>query len=341
MNAITLQEHIVNNPDKILTVLENLGYEEVKDRNTFFQFRNLDGDNPTACCIYKNSLKYENFTRGKSGNLFTLVMDLKGITFPDSLKLIAGWIGFKNTPNVQIIRPFGGFYTKLSKREDILDTELPVYDESKLPDITAGVSKMFLDDHIALDVQEKFGDRFDHENNAILIPIRNQHGELVGIKSRSNEKNPDGMRYWASLPFQKSHVVYGLDVNYKSIIEKDTVIVVEAEKSVQQAYSFDCKLCVATMGHMISKTQAKIIKSLMTKRIIVAYDEGLTEDEIATQARQLLFDVPFFSNRVFYIYGGMKDGSKDSPTDNGKDMFQRLIKNNMKEIKWNEKQIND
>ena len=333
MNAINLQEYIINNPDKIITVLENLGYEDVKDRNTFFQFRNLDGDNPTACCVYKNSLRYENFTRGKNGNLFSLVMDIRGVSFPEALRLISKWIGFRDTSlNVEIVRPFSGFYKQLLTHEDLLDTDLPTYDESYLPDVSAGVSKMFLDDNIALDVQEKFGDRFDHENNAILIPIRNQNGQLVGIKSRTNEKNPEGMRYWATLPFKKSHVVYGLDINYKNIVEKDTVIIVESEKSVQQAYSFDCKICVAAMGHMLSNTQIKIIKSLMTKRIIIAYDEDVEENVIIDQAKQLQFNVPFFQNSVSYIFGGMEKGSKNSPTDNGKEVFQDLIKNHMRKL---------
>ena len=242
VNAVELQNRLTGDPNLIIEVLIKLGFPEEnivyhKNKGMITSTRpEENADNKYGFILYTDTMKYLFTTRSGNGNLFSLVMNMKQIPFPDALELIASWVGFKGAEHIPIVRPFGGFYRKLTSNEDILDTDLPVYDESNLPDVTAGVSKMFLDDHIALDVQEIFGDRFDHENNAILIPIRNSHGQLVGIKARNNEKNPEnGMRYWAALPFQKTHVVYGLDVNYQSIIEKDTVIIVEAEKSVQQA----------------------------------------------------------------------------------------------------------
>ena len=348
INAVELQEKLTGDPQLIIKVLIELGFDEEhivyhEQKGLITSRRPEDGaDNPQGFLIYVDTTRYMFTTRSGSGNLFSLVMDMRDVTFPESLNLVAGWIGFKGSQNIQIIRPFGGFYRKLTPQDDILDTDLPVYSENNLPDVTAGVSKLFLDDNISLTVQEAFQDRFDHENNAILIPIRNSNGQLVGIKSRNNEKNPeDGRRYWASLPFQKTHVVYGLDKNYQNIIQKDTLIILEAEKGVQQAYSFDCKICVAIMGHSVSKVQARIIKSLMVRKIIVALDEGISEDEIREQCRQLQIDLPFFKNNVYYIYGGMPEGSKNSPTDCGREVFQKLIKENLKRFEWNEKQIND
>ena len=339
INAVDLQKRLTAEPELIVKVLIQLGFPEEhvvyhKNKGMITSVRPEEGaDNDHGFILYVDTTRYMFTTRSGSGNLFSLVMNMKHVNFPEALHLIAGWIGYDSAEDIPIVRPFGGFYKRLTRSEDILDTDLPVYDESNLPDVNAGVSKMFFDDHIALDVQEKFGDRFDHENNAILIPIRNSLGQLVGVKSRSNEKNPEnGMRYWASLPFQKTHVVYGLDVNYQDIIQNDTVVIVEAEKSVQQAWSFGCKTVVATMGHNISRIQAKIIKSLMVKNIIVAYDEGLEEDEIRQQAKNLVVKLPFFKNKVEYIYGGLPDGSKFSPTDCGKAKFQELMKNNLKRL---------
>lgn len=348
VNAVELQEKLSSDPELIIKVLVHLGFNEDdivyhENKGMITSTRPEEGaDNKNGFLCWPSSTRYMYTTRSGSGNIFSLVMDMKDVDFPSALNLIASWIGFKGSEHIQIVRPFGGFYRKLTPQEDILDTDLTVYDESLLPDVSAGVSKMFLDDNIALTVQEEFEDRFDHENNAILIPIRNSHGQLVGIKSRNNERNPvDGLRYWAALPFQKTHVVYGLNKNYQNIIQKDTVVVVEAEKSVQQAYSFDCKVVVAVMGHCISKVQARILKSLMVKRVVLAFDEGLSEEEIKQQASQLVVDLPFFTNQVFYIYGGMPEGSKNSPTDCGREVFQKLIKENLKRFEWNEKQISD
>ena len=56
-----------------------------------------------------------------------------------------------------------------------------------------------------------------------------------------------------------------MSTELKKIIEKDMCVVLEAEKSVLQCKSFNCHLALATLGHSISSTQEKIIKSLKTK----------------------------------------------------------------------------
>ena len=336
ISAVDLRERLSSDPELIIKVMIALGFDEDKivyhkNKGMITSTRPEDGaDNKMGFILYTDTTRYMFTTRNGSGNIFSLVMDMKNVDFPTALDLISKWIGYKGSDYVHIVHPFGGFYRKLTQNEDILDTDLPVYDETNLPDVSAGCSKLFLDDGISCKVQEMFGDRFCHEDNAILIPIRNSKGDLVGIKARNNEKNPEnGMRYWAYLPFQKTHVVYGLNVNYRQIIEKNAIVVLEAEKSVQQAYDFDCKIAVATMGHNISSVQAKIIKSLMTKKIILAYDEGISEEEIREQAKKLVIDLPFFKNEVYYIYGGMIKDSKNSPTDCGKEVFQKLLKNNL------------
>ena len=66
---------LISDPDKIFGVLEALGYEP-KDRNRYITCRNLDGDNSSAIVIYKDKLTYKNYTRDRSGNLITLIMEL-------------------------------------------------------------------------------------------------------------------------------------------------------------------------------------------------------------------------------------------------------------------------
>ena len=338
MNVVELSERLTSDPESIIKVLVKLGFDEEKivyhkHKGMITSVRPEPGaDNPYGMLLYTANLHYLFTTRQGEGNIFNLVMKMKNVSFPEALEMVGKWIGFKGS-NVQIVRPFGGFYRKLISNEQMLDTDLPTYSEADLPDINSGVSEFFFDDGIAYDTQESFGVRFDHDENCILIPIRNSNGELVGCKARNNDRNCDmSARYWAALPFSKTHVVYGLDHNYPYIIDKDTVILFEAEKSVMQAWSFGCRNAVAVMGHSISKIQTRILKSLMTKKIIVAFDEGLTEAEIKAEARKLLVQSPMYQNQVYYIYGGMNPGSKDSPTDNGKKIFKELIKNNLKRL---------
>ena len=71
----------------------------------------------------------------------------------------------------------------------------------------------------------------------------------------------------------------------------------------------------------------------MTKKIVLAYDEGLEEDNVRMQAEKLVLNNAVFKNRVGYIYDKnnliLPKGSKASPSDLGKDAFLELMKNHI------------
>ena len=68
----------------------------------------------------------------------------------------------------------------------------------------------------------------------------------------------------------------------------------------------------------------------MTKKIILAYDEGLEEEQIRSQAEKLVLNNSVFQNRVGYIFDRdneiLPKGSKASPSDLGISSFLSLIK---------------
>ena len=71
----------------------------------------------------------------------------------------------------------------------------------------------------------------------------------------------------------------------------------------------------------------------MTKKIVLAYDEGLEEDNVRMQAEKLVLNNAVFKNRVGYIYDKnnliLPKGSKASPSDLGRNAFLELIKNHV------------
>ena len=106
IDVVDVQEALRRDPELIIAILENLGYEHIRDRGEYITFPNLDGDNMGACCIYKNTLNYNNFSRGDSGNIFSLVMDKRECSFPRALRSICTWTGIVATENkVKISKP--------------------------------------------------------------------------------------------------------------------------------------------------------------------------------------------------------------------------------------------
>lgn len=328
MDIVALQNQIIANPEYIFSLLEDMGFEHIKDHGRYITFQNLGGDNPAGVSILKDTLQYQNFSHGSHGNLFTLIMETHQCGFAEALNYTAKAIGFKG--NQTIILPFGGFYKNIIRNTTSDLEEMKTYDEGLLPS-DLYLSNKFLQDGVSLQVQQLLGIRYSHEENAILIPIYNMHHDLIGCKARNNDPECDmAHRWYAFLPYKKSNVVYGLDVNYSTIISHDKCVIFEAEKSVGQGLSFDLHLGLAIAGHNISKTQSKYIKSLNCSEIIVAFDQDLQEEEVEYEAKKLKINRDLFNNKVCYLYDRkgeyLPKGSKMSPTDAGKKVFIDLMK---------------
>lgn len=330
MDALSLQEKIAGDKDGIFQILESLGYTQIRETPKYFSFPRLDGDNLSANTLYIHSLRWQCYTRGESGNIFTLVMSTKGISFPDSLKYCAKVLGIKEKNLEKTEYPFSGFFKKVAKVSKTASEADEEYSEDIL-DKYNGVSQLFFKDGITYDIQERFGITFSHDDNAVVIPIRNMEGKLVGVKMRNNDANcPHDKRYWSEYPYPKTRVLYGLGNNYANIVRKDSLIIFESEKGVLQAASCGCFLAVGIGGHIISHTQARIIKSLMVSRIIIAFDEGIDEYDIIAECGKLNTNNNVYQPKIYYIYDKynkiLKEGSKDSPIDHGKETFEMLMK---------------
>lgn len=329
MDALSLQEKISGNKDSVYKIIESLGYTQIKENLKYFSFPRLDGDNLSANTVYIDSLRWQCYTRGESGNIFTLIMHTKGINFPDSLKYCARLLGYSEKDLPKTEYPFSGFYKGLYKITKSLSEADETYPESIL-DKYSGLSQMFFLDGVAFDVQERFGISFSHYDNAVVIPIRNMEGNLIGVKMRNNDKNcPHEKRFWSEYSYSKNRILYGLYQNYQSIIEKDTLVIFESEKGVLQAASCNCNLAIGIGGHNISPTQVRIIKSLMVSKIIIAFDEGLDEWDLIQECEKLVTHNLIYRPKIYYIYDKknqiLSEGSKDSPIDHGKEVFQKLI----------------
>lgn len=339
MNVLKLNDIIAGNIEKILLILESLGYEDIKERGgnrgKYLQFANIDGDNKGACVIYVDSLKYINYTRGENGNIYTLVMKIKHKSFPGALDYVARVLNInKNDLKQTIVYPFDGFYRDLIREREEPEFSMKIYDESILDDYINQYSQLFFEDGISYNSQQKYKVGYDIWSNRITIPEYTLDGKLCGIMGRLNEKNCDHDERWLPLiPCSRNLTLYGYTNNYNKIQEKDLCVVLESEKAVMQLNTMRCELGLATCGDNISDVQAKYIKGLHTKKTILAYDEGLEEDYIRSQAEKLKIDNPIFRNKVGYIFDKtgeiLKKGSKDSPSDLPKAAFCDLMKNHV------------
>ena len=226
---------------------------------------------------------------------------------------------------------FDGFFDSLYVPYEDEEKEV-TYDESVLEEYNSGYKwfKRFADDGILPSSQVKFNIGFSEENNRITIPHYNEHGEIIGVMGRIDLDSDEitNFKYLPLIPFPKHKYLYGLYQNKEYIKESKEVYIFEAEKSVLQCDSFGVHNTTALGGNQISITQVEQLLKLGVSEIVLCMDEGLIIDAIKRDIqtiksccfmRDIKIKVMIDKENKY-----MKKGSKVSPSDQGKEIFEKL-----------------
>lgn len=332
MDIQTLKEIILEN-DYIPKVLESLGCHNIKDKYDYYTCGNPNGDNPNAITVYKNdNLTTINYTRiinpsGNTSDLITLVEFFKELSFPQAIKFICDIldINYYHNPNDNI--PKSLLLTKMLI--DMTDTKEQDFDEKPLKPISEKiltyfkpyVNSMFEEDGVSYETQREFEIGYDELTNRITIPIRDDIGNLVGVKGRYfyREVPSEEQKFIYLERCAKSQILYGLYKTINFIKQKKRVFVVEAEKGVQQLYDKGYCESVSTGGSKISRSQINKLTRLGVP-IIFVFDKDVTREELESIASMFIDGV-----EVFAIIDTINIlGEKESPTDDIK-KFERLL----------------
>lgn len=339
MNGYELKEYIIKN-DKILHILEAIGCFKIKSYSKEYRCGSSNHDNATSISIKKDSLKVKVYGKDENkikGDLFTLVMDIKSLTFPQSIKHIHELLGLEykrvlkletKECKVDILRVF-----RKASREyfDYSDEELLIYKE----DICNEFIKMpyigWVREGILPETQKIFGIGYSRKHNRIVIPHRYWCGEehdYVGIIGRTLIENYDMFdipKYFPLQRFPKSMNIYGLQENYDGIQKVSYVTVFESEKSTLKRHSKRDYSGVSLGGHELSKEQARILISLDVD-IIIAFDKDISLEHIKKTC-----DMFYGIRTVYYIFdefGLLKD--KESPADKNEKIYKVLFNRKVK-----------
>ena len=147
-------------------------------------------------------------------------------------------------------------------------------------------SKEYTDDDMLavglLVEKQDTGRRYDRFRGRLVIPIRDLRGRVVGFgartlptKPRSAVEKPDAAPKYINSPqtelFDKSTILYGLDMAKKGIREVGQAIIVEGYMDVMQAQQSGCANVIAQMGTALTAPQLRQLKRY-TNRLILALD---------------------------------------------------------------------
>lgn len=308
-----IKKELISHPNKLKELLEYYGFANVVNHGKYISFGRDDSEESSkkSLNIWLNDewINIKDWSKNKRLDLFAYLEDEKGIAFKETIKYIKTILNISNTyydSKEDSVHIFGGFYDKIYRKKR--DVELRTYDEIILNKYENVPNKRFTKDNITVKTQMKYNIGYDIESQAITIPLRNQVGELVGVKVRKNcDADETDMKYYYEIPCSISNILYGYSENYNNILNDKKVYIFEAEKSVLQCDSYGIFYALSIGSSSISTQQIKMILELDPKEVIFLHDEGLEMEQISRNIK------------LFMIYSKLKDiniGYWDSTLDN-------------------------
>jgi DNA primase len=116
------------------------------------------------------------------------------------------------------------------------------------------------------------GGHYDRFRGRLIYPIRDRDGRVVGFGGRIvGEGQPKYLNSPQSAIFDKSTLLYALDLAKDEIRRRDEVVIVEGYMDAIAAHQFGHANVVATMGTALTESQVGLVKRL-TKRLVLALD---------------------------------------------------------------------
>lgn len=205
----------------------------------------------------------------------------------------------------------------------------------------------FLDDNISEEALSRYEVGYYIPNNSISIPHRDINERLIGIRQRFlNKQDLENLGKYMPMKIEGKLLthklgnnLYGIHVVKDRIKECGKCLLVEAEKSCMQSYSYfgEDSFTLAVCGDNISETQRRLlIEVLGVKELIIGFDKEYDDphsfkaeiyfNELKKKAEPFL---PYCKVSLLMDTENLLK-KKDSPTDRGKEVLLRLLENKIR-----------
>jgi DNA primase len=324
-----IKKELINHPDKLKDVLEHFGYCNIVIRPKYISFGRDEKSSKKSIVINLENNEYLytiDYARNIRKDIFSYIIEQRKVEFIDVLNEVRHALGITDYYDFFDNRGiFGGFYEKIRKRRT---NKVNTYDDSILDCYVNCGNTRFLADNISLLSQNFFDIKYDVESQGIVIPIRNQFGQLMGVKERFNYDVPDGeMKYFYAVPCSMSQTLFGYSQNYEFLVD-NTIYIFEAEKSCMQCYSYGIRNCISLGSGSISIQQVKMLLELNPKRIIFLHDVGYGLENIMRNIDMVKNYSRFTEVELgYWSYFGRGYENKVSPSDLGKECLENILQN--------------
>ena len=248
------------------------------------------------------------FGCSRGGDMFSFVMEIEGIDFSESLKILADRAGVeiekidKNRQNerlrlLQLIDESVKFYeAEMRKNGEVIaylkkrgmkGETAKSFGIGYAPAGWRNLYDYLKDKGYSDSEMEKAGmtvksakaqaGYYDRFRSRIMFPILNASGQAVGFSGRifGEEGTDSGGKYINSpqtVLYDKSAILYAFDKAKNEIRKKDACVIVEGQMDAVMSHQAGAANAVAVSGTALTAEHLKLIKRL-TEKIIMAFDK--------------------------------------------------------------------
>lgn len=266
------------------------------------------GEKSPSFYVSKPKQIWHCFGCNKGGDIFSFVMEMEGIEFPDALQILAKKAGVevpryqsektnKRTRLIEANTLARRYYEKVMIDHD-LAKEARAYLEKRgidaslresfgigfAPDaweaLCGALKKRGFQDSELLEaglaLRGKLGGVIDRFRGRIMVPLEDAHGNTVGFTGRvlsgADEKmGPKYMNSPETEAYHKGELLYGLSKAKMAIKKAGAVIIVEGNLDVVASHKAGVEHVVASSGTALTSAQIRLLQRY-TSSLVFCFD---------------------------------------------------------------------
>jgi DNA primase len=271
---------------------------------------------------------YKCFGCGKSGDVFSFVMERQGMDFVEAVKHVAGRAGVEvreinrgreeDDPHRPLyeINGFAREWFRTQLLDEKVGAKARAYLEGR--GVGADVAERFglgyapdewralreggaahgLDEDLMIEVgllgtSERSNEPYDRFRGRVIFPIEGLSGRVIGfggrILGRESKEAPKYLNTPETPVFQKGQNLYGLSWARHAIRREERALVVEGYMDVVSLAAHGFENVVAPLGTALTREQAKLLSRYCT-RVLILFDSDAAGLKATFRAADVLLE---------------------------------------------------
>ena len=258
--------------------------------------------------VYPDTQSYHCFGCKASGTVFDFLMQREGLEFRDALEQLAQRAGVQlherteqdeqqdrlRTRLLEINAAAAAFFHHLLVKSSRGEAARAYVARRRIDDATIEAFQLgysagdwsallsYLTDRKGFELEEveasglairrEGGGYYDRFRDRLMFPIRNLKGEVIAFGGRAlGDASPKYMNSPQTPLFDKSRVLYGLDLARDAIRSSDATVIVEGYVDVIIAHQYGFRNVVAPLGTALTADHVGVVKKL-ARTVYLALD---------------------------------------------------------------------